>query len=369
MKTVNYEEITKKFNNKPKLLLHACCGVCSSSVIEKLIPYFDVSILFYNPNIFPKSEYFRRLETQKKLLSEKYKDVKLIEFGYLENDFDVKGLENEKEGGRRCAKCFLIRLEKTALYAKENNFDFFTSTLSVSPHKNSDVLNKIGNGLENKYNIKYLYSDFKKKDGFKRSIEIAKELDLYRQIYCGCKYSRRKIGIDIDDVISDTKKGILPLMMEYDKTLRGNGIINEKNKYFSMFDWTEEERSFFRKNYLEKHFDLTTPIENSKFYIQKLYDEGYEIIYVTARKTSRENTLKWLKLHNFPCDKLIMSASFKGDIVLEENIEYFIDDDIKNLKDVLSKTKAHVIGFNTNEKEIKNATSWEEVYKIIKGVI
>lgn len=369
---INYnnlmEEEIKKLNYKPKLLLHACCGVCSSSVLERLIPYFDISVLFYNPNIFPFTEYKRRLETQEKLLNN-YPSVKLINLGHLNEDFEVKGLENENEGGARCKKCFYIRLKKTALYSKENNFDYFTTTLSVSPHKDSEVLNKLGKNLEDKYNIKYLYSDFKKKEGYKRSTQIANELNLYKQIYCGCKYSRRKVGIDIDDVIANTKEGLLPLMLEYDKTLRNNGIINENGKYFSKFDWSNEEKKYFRENYLEKHFDLIEPIENARDFIQRLYDDGFEIIYVTARKTKYENSYKWLCKYNFPCDKLIMNASDKGDIVLDEKIEYFIDDDIRNLKCVLEKTKAHVIGFNTKEKDFLNASSWEEVYKLIKGVI
>jgi len=195
---INYnkimEEIIENLDFKPKLLLHACCGVCSSSVIERLYPYFDITILYYNPNIYPFGEYNKRLETQKKLLS-KFKDIKLVELGYLEKEFDVKGLETEPEGGMRCNKCFHIRLEKSAKYAKENNFDYFTTTLSVSPHKNSEILNKIGKILEEKYDIKYLYSDFKKKEGYKRSNELAKKYDLYRQEYCGCKYSLEETTI------------------------------------------------------------------------------------------------------------------------------------------------------------------------------
>jgi len=195
---INYnnimEEIIESLSNKPKLLLHACCGVCSSSVIERLEPHFDITILYYNPNIYPYEEYKKRLETQKQLLS-KHDNIKLVELGYLEEEFDVKGLENEPESGKRCNKCFHIRLEKSAKYAKENNFDYFTTTLSVSPHKNSEILNKIDKILEEKYNIKYLYSDFKKKEGYKRSIELAKEYDLYRQEYCGCKYSLEETTI------------------------------------------------------------------------------------------------------------------------------------------------------------------------------
>lgn len=188
------EEIIKKLDHKPKLLLHACCGVCSSSVLERLINYFDITVLYYNPNIYPEEEYQKRLETQKQIINKIAKDVKLLEIGYNEEEFNqiAKGLENEKEGGKRCPKCYNLRLEKTAQIAKENNFDYFCTTLSVSPYKDSEKLNKIGKILEQKYNVKYLYSDFKKKDGYKRSNELAKEYNLYRQDYCGCKYSKKE---------------------------------------------------------------------------------------------------------------------------------------------------------------------------------
>lgn len=184
------EKIIDSLNGKPKLLLHACCGICSSSVLERLNPYFDLTVLYYNPNIYPKTEYDKRYETLKKLIDENY-DVKLIELGYESEKFDdiSIGLEEEKEGGKRCLKCFNLRLEKSVQYAKEKGFDYFCTTLSVSPHKDSEKLNFIGRALEKKYKIKYLYSDFKKKDGFKRSNELSKKYDLYRQNYCGCKYS------------------------------------------------------------------------------------------------------------------------------------------------------------------------------------
>lgn len=185
------EEEIKNLNGKPKLLLHACCGVCSSSVIERLYPYFDITILYYNPNIYPKAEYMKRLVALEEIIDKMKLDVRLIELGYLHREFKdkVKGLEKEKEGGERCNKCFYLRLEESAKFAKRNNFDYFTTTLSVSPYKNSQKLNEIGKMLEEKYDIKYLYSDFKKKEGYKRSNELAKKYDLYRQHYCGCKYS------------------------------------------------------------------------------------------------------------------------------------------------------------------------------------
>lgn len=192
---INYnslmEDIIKSLDHKPKLLLHACCGICSSSVLERLSRNFDITVLFFNPNIYPIEEYTKRYETLKKLITLKHKDVKLVEIGYNSEMFDEisRGLEEEKEGGKRCSKCYFLRLEKSARYACENDFEFFCTTLSVSPHKDSERLNSIGKALESKYKVKYLYSDFKKKDGFKRSNELSRELNLYRQNYCGCKYS------------------------------------------------------------------------------------------------------------------------------------------------------------------------------------
>ena len=188
------EDIIKNMQGKPKLLLHACCGVCSSSVIEKLYPFFEITILYYNPNIYPKEEYIKRLNTQKEIIDKMNINIKLLEIGYLNEEFEniARGLEDEKEGGTRCTKCFYLRLDKTAKIAKNLNYDYFTTTLSVSPYKDSQKLNKIGEVLEKEYNVKYLYSDFKKKEGYKRSNELAKIYNLYRQHYCGCKYSLKE---------------------------------------------------------------------------------------------------------------------------------------------------------------------------------
>ena len=188
------ENIINNLNNKPKLLLHACCGICSSSVLEKLLPFFDITILFYNPNIYPKEEFEKRLKTLKELTEKMNIKVKIEVPKYNENEFNEisKGLEKEKEGGERCTKCYYLRLNQTAKIGKENNYDYFCTTLSVSPYKNSEKLNKIGEILEKKYKINYLYSDFKKKEGFKRSNELSKKYELYRQNYCGCKYSLRE---------------------------------------------------------------------------------------------------------------------------------------------------------------------------------
>ena len=179
----------------PTLLLHSCCAPCSSYVLEYLSNYFKITVFYYNPNLYPRDEYVRRVGEQKKLISAlpvKHK-VNYIEGAY---DFDrfydtVKGLENEKEGGERCLKCYMLRLEETAKRSKIMGFDYFTTTLSLSPLKDATKLNGIGEKLSQLYNIKYLYSDFKKKNGYKRSIELSKEYGLYRQNYCGCAFSIR----------------------------------------------------------------------------------------------------------------------------------------------------------------------------------
>ena len=189
------EEIINNLKGKPKLLLHACCGVCSSSVLEKLIPYFDITVLYYNPNIYPEEEFKKRLATLKKLIKKMNIKIEITVPPYNEDEFYAiaKNLENEKEGGERCTKCFYLRLNETARLAKEKGYDYFYTTLSVSPYKDSQRLNKIGKVLEEKYKIKYLYSDFKKKEGYKRSNELSKKYELYRQNYCGCKYSRDEV--------------------------------------------------------------------------------------------------------------------------------------------------------------------------------
>lgn len=189
------EEIHKLDKTK-KILLHSCCAPCSSYVITFLSEYFDITILYYNPNISPKEEYEKRKQEQIKLIKTLKTKNKLT---YLDCDYDnniynklIEGYEQEPEGGSRCNICFKIRLEKTAKLARENNYDYFVSTLTVSPHKNSKIINEIGNKLGNTHNIKWLYSDFKKNEGFKQSIELSKKYDLYRQDYCGCIYSIRK---------------------------------------------------------------------------------------------------------------------------------------------------------------------------------
>ena len=195
---INYqkklEELVEKLDYTPRLLLHSCCAPCSSRCIEYLSNYFDITVIYYNPNISPIEEYEKRKAEQIKFISEFNSINKLdfIDVGYDYNDFlsIAKGLEHVPEGGERCFKCYRMRLEKTAQVARDNNYDFFGTTLTVSPYKNSQVLNKIGEELSHQYGVKYLYSDFKKNNGYKRSIELSREYNLYRQDYCGCIYSK-----------------------------------------------------------------------------------------------------------------------------------------------------------------------------------
>lgn len=196
IKTI-YEKEMEELNSLKsvkKLLLHSCCAPCSSHVISFLTKYFDITILYYNPNISPRSEYEKRKQEQIKLLDMIETKNKL---DYIDCDYDndlynekVKGYESCKERGERCTICFNLRLQKTALLAKENNYDYFCTTLSVSPYKNSKLINEIGEKLEKEYNVKWLYSDFKKDNGYKNSIELSKKYGLYRQDYCGCIYSK-----------------------------------------------------------------------------------------------------------------------------------------------------------------------------------
>lgn len=182
----------------PSLLLHACCAPCSSYCLEYLSQHFSITVLFYNPNISPAAEYQKRVDEIKRLISElpAKNKISLIEGRYLPEEFytSVKGLENEPEGGKRCHVCYELRLHEAAVVAKELGYDYFTTTLSISPLKDADKLNEIGKKLSDEYGISYLYSDFKKKNGYKRSIELSKEYKLYRQNFCGCVFSKRETG-------------------------------------------------------------------------------------------------------------------------------------------------------------------------------
>lgn len=193
----NYNNLFKNevanFDKKHSILLHSCCAPCSSHVISALKDYFDITILYYNPNISPIQEYEKRKQEQINFIKQLDCGIKIMDCDYDNDVYEecIKGLENEKEGGARCLKCFRLRLEKTAKLASVNNFDYFCTTLTVSPYKNSQVINSIGKELMDIYNVKWLYSDFKKEEGYKHSIVLSKQYNLYRQDYCGCIYSIR----------------------------------------------------------------------------------------------------------------------------------------------------------------------------------
>ena len=180
----------------PRLLLHSCCAPCSSYVLEYLSQYFAITVLYYNPNIFPEEEYRKRVAEQKRLIAElpAKNPIAFMEGRYQPEEFFAvaKGLEDAPEGGDRCRKCFRLRLEETAKLAAEGGYDYFTTTLSISPLKNAQALNEIGQELAAVYEVPHLPSDFKKRGGYQRSIEQSREYELYRQNFCGCVYSMRE---------------------------------------------------------------------------------------------------------------------------------------------------------------------------------
>lgn len=190
------EEIIKNLPKGKKLLLHACCAPCSSYVLEVLASHFEITIYYYNPNISPKKEFDKRvLELEKLVKKIKYKyQVKIIIGNYENEKFEevIKPYKELGERSKRCFECYKLRLEETIKKAQKEKFDYFTTTLSISPYKNAIWLNEIGEELEKKYNIKYLYADFKKNNGYKRSIELSSKYNLYRQDYCGCIYSKKE---------------------------------------------------------------------------------------------------------------------------------------------------------------------------------
>ena len=185
-------EIARLEGRKPMLLLHSCCGPCSSAVLERLCEFFSVTLLYYNPNIEPEEEYLHRLSEQKRLLTLLPIDVPMLECAYHHEAFEAFApqMADAPEGGERCLACFALRLDYTARQAKEHGFEYFTTTLSVSPHKNADNVNRIGEEAGKKAGVKYLFADFKKKNGYLHSLELSKQYGLYRQDYCGCRYSK-----------------------------------------------------------------------------------------------------------------------------------------------------------------------------------
>ena len=202
MNKVNYQkELDKIIENntgtKPRLLLHSCCAPCSSYVLEYLSRYFDITVFYFNPNISPKDEYIKRVDEVKRLIKEMpaCADVKFIEGRYEPSEFydAVKGLEDAPEGGERCLKCFELRLNEAAKTAAETGAEYVCTTLTISPLKSAENLNRIGEETAARYGVKWLPSDFKKKNGYKRSIELSNEYNLFRQNYCGCVFSKRTV--------------------------------------------------------------------------------------------------------------------------------------------------------------------------------
>lgn len=195
---VNYDRemekiISKLRGEKPKLLIHSCCAPCSGAILEYLRNFFHIDIYFYNPNITFREEYIKRLEEQREYDEKLHYNMKIIEGVYnpTEDFFKVvQGLEKEPEGGKRCLKCYRLRMEACAKKAKELGYEYFTTVLSISPLKNAQWINEIGTELEKEYGIKFLYGDFKKKSRYLRSVELSREHDLYRQDYCGCVFSK-----------------------------------------------------------------------------------------------------------------------------------------------------------------------------------
>ena len=203
MEKINYDCLMEKIimenrakSRVPTLLLHTCCAPCSSAVIERLAQDFKITVFYYNPNIEPYEEYLKRKEEQKKFLKvfPSPNPLNFLDCDYENEEFKklALGLEKEKEGGPRCFRCYRLRLLKTAQKAKELGFDYFTTSLSISPYKNAQKLNEIGLELEQVCGVPYLVSDFKKNDGYKKSILFSKEYNLYRQDYCGCVYSKKE---------------------------------------------------------------------------------------------------------------------------------------------------------------------------------
>lgn len=198
MEKINYNKLmmeeVARLETKPRLLLHSCCGPCSSHTINELKEHFSLDVYFYNPNIHPEEEYEKRLKDQVRLVKEMGLKYKVIDGDYFPEEFfnEVRGLESLGEGSKRCYKCFYMRLYKTGLYGLENDFQYFTTTLTISPMKNSQVINEIGLEIGRELGIKYLASDFKKNNGYKKSIDLSKEYKLYRQDYCGCIFSKEE---------------------------------------------------------------------------------------------------------------------------------------------------------------------------------
>lgn len=209
MNKINYQnELDKTLNDieragtTPSLLLHSCCAPCSSYVLEYLSRYFKITVFYYNPNIYPEEEFYKRRSEQERFISQlpAKNPISFIGTEHMSEEFykAVKGLEHIREGGERCFACYRLRLEESAMAARDMGADYFTTTLSISPMKNARKLNEIGGELGEKYGVKYLFSDFKKRNGYKRSTELSREYGIYRQNYCGCVFSLRERNEDMN---------------------------------------------------------------------------------------------------------------------------------------------------------------------------
>ena len=209
MNKINYQnELDKTLSDieragtTPSLLLHSCCAPCSSYVLEYLSRYFKITVFYYNPNIYPEEEFYKRRSEQERFISQlpTKNPVSFIGTEHMSEEFykAVKGLEHIREGGERCFACYRLRLEESAIAARDMGADYFTTTLSISPMKNAQKLNEIGGELGEKYGVKYLFSDFKKRNGYKRSTELSREYGIYRQNYCGCVFSLRERNEDMN---------------------------------------------------------------------------------------------------------------------------------------------------------------------------
>lgn len=245
---INYQKELDKIidnldeKNPPTLLLHSCCGPCSSYVLEYLSQYFKITVFYYNPNIYPSDEYFYRVDEQQKIIdiTQAKNPIKMITGMYETDRFYniAKGLESEPEGGERCHRCYRLRLEEACKIAKEEGFDYFTTTLSISPHKNSQVLNQIGEEISEKYEVKHLPSDFKKKGGYKRSVEITRENGFYRQDYCGCIFSKQESEARKQkrrEEIKEQKKELRKKMREISTSLSKEYLHSSEDKILNLF--------------------------------------------------------------------------------------------------------------------------------------
>ena len=188
--------IEKRGSRTPRVLLHSCCGPCSSSVLEYLTQYFDVTLLWYNPNLYPEAEFERRFKAQMEIIEKMGLNdrVEIMAESHKSEEYyaHIKGLENEPEGGKRCEQCFRLRLTEAAEIAKRDGYDYFCSTLTVSRHKNAELINTIGEEIGRAMGVKWLPSDFKKRGGEDRSVELSEKHGIYRQLYCGCEFSLRR---------------------------------------------------------------------------------------------------------------------------------------------------------------------------------